>query len=258
MLVSFITVNYNDAVGLDKTLAALIELKQRFEPSDSITLELIVVDGLSGTADQQVIEKHCPSLDIVSSEADEGIYDAMNKGIGLATGRFVNFMNSGDVPLNDNMARLIEQLDPEKGYFFARGRWSVAVSAVRLAKHHFSRFWLKMPHHQAMFIPLDWHKKNLYNKSYPIAADLDMKLKLDHDLPSNRFDFEVVQGEPGGASHRLKNWRALVARSNEIGSIALHNNGLASASINWVKCFITNSINFFARPLAPQTSLQTT
>ena len=86
MLVSFVTVNFNNAQGLEKTLAALSQLKERVQASSAITLELIVVDGLSGPEDQAVIEKYRHGLDTVSVEVDGGIFDAMNKGVRLANG----------------------------------------------------------------------------------------------------------------------------------------------------------------------------
>ena len=88
--VSFVTVNYNNHEGLARTLRELKKVKELSRLHD---IELIVVDGGSDAEDIFVIDQFRDCLDRVISEKDNGIYDAMNKGISCATGNFVNFMN---------------------------------------------------------------------------------------------------------------------------------------------------------------------
>jgi len=240
--VSFVTINYNNAPGLDKTLAELLKLKEIVHQAGWAKIELVVVDGLSGPADQKVIETHRPGLDVVVSESDDGIYDAMNKGIRLAGGDFVNFMHSGDVPINETMARLIESIELEGGYYFGKGRWPDRVLTVQILRDKLSNFWLKMPNHQAMFIPLDWHKQNLYSTKYPTAGDTDIKLKLNKEVRANKFDFDVVDCEPQGVSQATDSFRSLVSKSNEVGAIALRHNGCLSAALIWARHFLSHGV----------------
>jgi len=93
MKVSIITVAYNSAATIASTLASV-------EEQTHADIEHIVIDGKSTDATMSIVEQHRPRLAQVVSEPDRGIYDAMNKGIALATGGIVGFLNADDV-LND-------------------------------------------------------------------------------------------------------------------------------------------------------------
>ena len=84
-----ITVNYNNEQGLFRTLKSMQE--QSLEG-----VEFIVIDGASKDASVELIKKHAHIIDYWLSEPDNGVYDAMNKGIVKATGEYVLFLNSGD------------------------------------------------------------------------------------------------------------------------------------------------------------------
>ncbi len=87
--VSVITINFNNSEGLRKTLDSVAH--QHFPD-----YEYIVIDGGSTDGSKEIIEKYQAKIAHWVSESDCGIYDAMNKGIGMATGEYVHFLNSGD------------------------------------------------------------------------------------------------------------------------------------------------------------------
>lgn len=87
-LISVITINYNDAAGLKKTMESVVSQSFR-------DVEYIVIDGGSTDGSVEVI-KHYDRIHYWVSEKDKGIYDAMNKGIAKATGTYLLFLNSGD------------------------------------------------------------------------------------------------------------------------------------------------------------------
>ncbi|MDR2936003.1 MAG: glycosyltransferase [Rikenellaceae bacterium] len=87
--ISVITVTYNDAAGLRRTLENLARV-------DYPTLEIVVVDGASTDGTRQVIDRFAHRIDRWVSEPDRGIYDAMNKGMALASGDYFWFVNAGD------------------------------------------------------------------------------------------------------------------------------------------------------------------
>ncbi len=91
--ISFITVVYNDAVGLQKTLQNLIDARY---PNK----EIIVIDGNSVDSTPLVALEYADYISHFSSEPDAGIYDAMNKGIAVASGQYVWFVNAGDTVEN--------------------------------------------------------------------------------------------------------------------------------------------------------------
>lgn len=89
MKLSIITVNYNNASGLERTLQSVIS--QSFKD-----FEFIIIDGGSTDNSVDIIHKYEQQIDYWVSEHDGGIYQGMNKGLLHAKGDYVNFMNSGD------------------------------------------------------------------------------------------------------------------------------------------------------------------
>ncbi len=87
--ISVITVNYNNATGLERTIDSVIQ--QTYDD-----MEFIVIDGGSTDDSPAIIKKHEDHITKWLSEADDGVYNAMNKAIDLATGAYILFLNSGD------------------------------------------------------------------------------------------------------------------------------------------------------------------
>lgn len=87
--VSVITIVYNDVKNIRRTMLSV--LNQTFK-----SIEYIVIDGGSTDGTKNIIEENKDKLAVYISEKDNGIYDAMNKGLAAATGEYVLFMNSGD------------------------------------------------------------------------------------------------------------------------------------------------------------------
>lgn len=98
--VSIITICYNNAEGLKKTINSVI--------SQTYTnIEYIVIDGGSKDNTLDIIKQNENHISYWVSEPDKGIYDAMNKGIKAATGEWVIMMNSGDIFANENVLKSI-------------------------------------------------------------------------------------------------------------------------------------------------------
>ena len=102
MLLSIITINYNDANGLQKTLnSSLSQTCTEFEH--------VIVDGASPDNSVEVIEKYAKEASARSikvtwiSEKDKGIYNAMNKGIKMASGEYIEILNAGDILAGDDV-----------------------------------------------------------------------------------------------------------------------------------------------------------
>lgn len=87
--VSVVTVVYNDVKKIENTVNSVISQSYNNK-------EFIIVDGGSNDGTLEIIKKYDFSIDSFISEKDRGIYDAMNKGVSLATGEWIIFMNSGD------------------------------------------------------------------------------------------------------------------------------------------------------------------
>ena len=95
-LVSIITVNLNNVEGLKKTLQSVLEQTYK-------NIDWIIIDGGSSDGSCELIEHYSDSFSYWVSESDKGIYNAMNKGIRVAKGKYVQFLNSGDCFLDKNV-----------------------------------------------------------------------------------------------------------------------------------------------------------
>jgi len=98
VLVSIITVVYNDALALTKTIN---NLKKQTISRD--LFEYVVIDGASNDQTLNVAHQNKNFIDVLLSENDHGIYDAMNKGAEIAKGKWLYFLNAGDELFSDDI-----------------------------------------------------------------------------------------------------------------------------------------------------------
>lgn len=107
MILSIITINRNNATGLEKTMQSVLSQTNK-------DIRYVVVDGASADGSIEVVKKYADSLGSRLkwiSEPDKGIYNAMNKGIRMTSGEYVQFLNSGDcLASNDVTDRMLEEL----------------------------------------------------------------------------------------------------------------------------------------------------
>jgi glycosyltransferase involved in cell wall biosynthesis len=107
MKLSIITINFNNAAGLKRTIRSIIS-------QDYPDIEYIVIDGGSTDASKNIIEKYSGYITYWKSEPDSGVYNAMNKGIKYANGEYLLFLNSGDALLKDaGLTGIINKLTGE-------------------------------------------------------------------------------------------------------------------------------------------------
>ena len=97
---SVITITYNAAATLEDTIQSVITQTYHH-------IEYIVVDGASKDSTLQIAEKYRTNISKLISEPDKGLYDAMNKGIGMATGDYLIFLNAGDCFHDDSTLQRI-------------------------------------------------------------------------------------------------------------------------------------------------------
>lgn len=102
---SIITINYNDAKGLEKTIKSVISQTYK-------NYEYIVIDGDSKDGSKGVIEKYNDNINVAISEPDSGTYNAMNKGASFAKGEYLLFLNSGDNLYNDSVLHELFETHP--------------------------------------------------------------------------------------------------------------------------------------------------
>ncbi len=170
-LISIVTVCLNNKMGLLKTHKSICS--QIFDD-----FEWIVLDGMSTDGTLNFLEQLPESKKIKwFSSSDEGLYDAMNKGISLSTGKYLIFLNSGDEFSSNKVLSLVNELCLKHCFDFIYGDANEVTKAGSvLLKKAFShnKIWYGMfTHHQAMFFRRRILVKNrvLYNLQYTISAD---------------------------------------------------------------------------------------
>ena len=112
MILSIITINRNNAAGLEKTMRSVAS-------QIGGDFEYVVIDGASTDGSVEVIRSFEASFGERMkwiSEPDKGIYNAMNKGIGMATGDYLQFLNSGDSLVSDDITMRMTEALKSKGY----------------------------------------------------------------------------------------------------------------------------------------------
>ena len=172
-MLSIITINCNHESGLANTIASLAaQTEQAFQ--------WVFIDGLSSDRSLELAKSFARSGDIVVSEKDYGIYNAMNKGAHLSTGDAVLFLNSGDV-FADGQAVANIQSHWNAGVDLLLYGFDVR-NRVRMPKPLWWRFWNIPTSHQAIVYRRDWLSPNLrFNESYRFLADYEHFLRLPID-----------------------------------------------------------------------------
>lgn len=207
MLFTVVTVTRNDYSRLNKTLNSL---KSYYQYTD---FEHIIIDGASTDKSITLIKSYATEYSNIKfvSEEDEGIYDAMNKGILLSHGDFILFLNAGDQilispnTLMQKISRLTSTQIDIICFSFVHN-WD-DFNIVRNPQKINS---LKMPtSHQGMLFSKDFLSKNKYDTSYKVAADFDFYLRADPKritLFNNVTPLSIVEGDGIASSQSLKSY----------------------------------------------------
>ena len=163
MKLSIITVNYNDAEGLERTIKSVIN--QTFND-----YEFIIIDGGSTDGSVDVIKKYESHIDYWVSEKDGGIYPGMNKGLFRAKGEYLNFMNGGDCYHSNDVLENIFALDTEAdiitGAHSENGLRNVGKGGVTMLD-----LYKWAIDHQASFIRRKVALRHPYDEKYRIVSD---------------------------------------------------------------------------------------
>ncbi|MEM6867873.1 MAG: glycosyltransferase family 2 protein [Cyanobacteria bacterium P01_C01_bin.121] len=190
--ISVITVSLNAKEALEKTILALNAQTLRAE------VEYIVIDGASSDGSQELISQYKNYVDIVKIENDDGIFDAMNKGIELATGVYTYFLNAGDVFSSSDVLtvvnRAMEVSVVDHNIVCGKVRLMNEEKFVSIAA--LSRY---IPH-QGAFVKTTLLKKYKFDDSFKIYGDLDLWTRMEKggDYSVLTLDEVIADFELGG------------------------------------------------------------
>lgn len=215
-LISVITVVFNGEKYLEQAIKSTVE--QTYE-----NFEYLVIDGGSTDGTQRIIQEYSERIDYWISEKDKGIYDAMNKGVTLAKGRWVIFINADDYFFDKDvlkgLARRLECASQEVAMLYGSIQL-VSTSEVNLGFVETSLgqakkeilYRMAIPH-QSLFTRLSVVRElGGFKTDYKIAADYELCLRVLH-----RYDVEHIANTPvacmrvAGVSSNPKNALRLLA-----------------------------------------------
>ena len=184
MKLSIITINYNNQYGLLKTAESIVNQTYR-------EFEWIVIDGGSKDGSKELIEKYSDHISYWTSEPDKGIYNAMNKGIQVAKGEYLLFLNSGDrLHSNDIINIIISELHTDD--FISGDEWWVDENYnfkklnTNPAVFHPYRLLVGTLWHQCTFIKRSLLIKHPYDESLKIVSDWEEML-FELVIKNNRY-----------------------------------------------------------------------
>lgn len=168
MKFSIVTVSYNAVNSLEKTIQSV--LAQTYKDT-----EYIIIDGGSTDGTVDVIRHYSERINYWVSEPDKGIYDAMNKGIGEATGDYLIFMNADDTFVNSSVLSKVADLIDEKADV-VYGNWQITTEygtfhCVPNNIKLLDKKWVLA--HQALFCSVSLLKERPFDISYRFCGDYE-------------------------------------------------------------------------------------
>jgi glycosyltransferase involved in cell wall biosynthesis len=211
--VSIITVVYNNSRTIGKAIESVLA-------QDYPCIEHIIVDGRSADGTVEIIQSYEDCISKFISEPDDGIYDAMNKGLKLATGEIIGILNSDDFYFNDGViSDIVREFDNTKVDIVYGDLFYVSPDNLDKVVRYYSSekcspdsfAWGWMPAHPTCFI-----RKSVYEKygnfktNYKIAADYEIMTRFmaKYRLPYSYLPKVMVKMRTGGISTRnlQSNW----------------------------------------------------
>lgn len=205
--VTVITIVKNDVHGIEKTIQSV--LNQDFKQ-----VQYIVVDGGSTDGTLELIKKYDEVIDVLISENDDGIYNAINKGLSKAKGRLINILNSGDsFTLSNTLSTVVQGylllnsrviygsailLDQGVGRFTNRAK---KLGGDKLGRYAYNII------HQAMFYERSIHDEvGMYDEKFKVAAEHKFTLDVIYRLKicPKYINSVVVNYRGGGVSSNSK------------------------------------------------------
>lgn len=199
--ISIITVNRNNAEGLEKTIQSVIE-------QTYTNIEFIVIDGASTDNSVDIIKQYSSKISLWISEEDTGIFNAMNKGITHATGDYCYFLNSADIFASKNVLSTIFESQTYKAPFINGhqindfGTYTQKVHCLNRKLTLFDFYWGTIKH-QATFIRRDlFETYGQYDEKLKITSDWKFFLQTIglHNEQPTFIDVDIVLFEWNGLS----------------------------------------------------------
>jgi len=242
-LISIVTVVFNGEKYLEETIQSVIN--QTYD-----NVEYIIIDGCSTDGTLDIIKKYEHAIDYWVSEKDSGIYDAMNKGIHVATGYWINFMNADDLfystSVLDVVAHAILKTTANPVVVYGKVNLINSKNSIvatisnewKLAKKGLKSV-MTIPHQAAFTSTKRILEAGLFNTKYKIAGDYDLTLRVLNGYDALFIDNLVVAGRRlEGVSSNPSNSIKMLLEFRQ----AQKDNGFLYPSLGWILAYLRSQI----------------
>lgn len=214
--ISVVTVCYNAEKNIGKTIETVIN--QTYG-----NIEYILVDGASRDNTVEIIQEYAKKYPLkYISEPDTGIYNAMNKGIGLSTGDYIVFINAGDGFWNKEVVnKVVKFMQQNKGDIFYGNCVRTNNRMVRETQKNNGTFCKmmcgKQPYHQCTFVAKKTFVNNLFDEKYKVRSDYNWFMCCKRKGYVFRYmDFVISRYAKFGYSARSKQRKLYVQETAQI------------------------------------------
>jgi glycosyltransferase len=250
MKVSIITVCYNSQETIEDTLLSI-------QKQDYKDIEYIVVDGASSDGTLAIIDRFSDLVDHVISEPDDGMYDALNKGIAKATGEVVAILNADDMYEHDRVISSVVKAFIQSG---ADCIYGDLVYVLRDEIDRVTRYWISgkyqdgsfkkgwMPPHPSFFIKREMYALHgVFDTRLKISADYELMLRMmhKHKISSHYIPEVLVRMRTGGISNEHVKSRVT---ANQEDRLAWKYNDLKPGWLTFVLKPVRKLGQFFIKP----------
>jgi glycosyltransferase involved in cell wall biosynthesis len=206
MKISIITITYNSAATIEQTIRSVLDQTYK-------NIEYIIVDGLSKDNTIEIINKYKDKIAKVVSEKDNGLYDALNKGIAQATGDVIGIIHSDDFYTSNSVIENVVETFKSTGadgvyadlYYVDKddtGKIKRKWHSGNYKEGAFLSGW--MPPHPTFFLKKEMYDKyGKYDTSFRSAGDYELMLRMihKHKIKLAYLDQYIVKMRTGGVSN---------------------------------------------------------
>ena len=249
-MISIITVCFNSANTIESTICSIVE-------QDYPHVEHIIVDGGSTDGTREIVASSSSVSEFIS-EPDQGIYDAMNKGIAMASGEIIGILNADDFYTSDDVLSMVAKVfeNPCVDACYADlvyVRQDNPDEVVRYWKSRsyklglFRRGW--MPAHPTFFCRKSVYERfGKFDLNYKIAADVELLFRFleKHQIKSVYLPKTLIKMRLGGTTNQ--SWSNIKTQNAEVLSALDKHYGRVSRIVFFLGKLFNRTFQFFSRP----------
>jgi len=252
--ISVVTVTYNCTSVIVDCLASVAG-------QTHADVEHVVIDGASADGTLAELQAHRDSLEVLVSEPDSGIYDAMNKGINLATGDIIGFLNYDDFYVGHDVLSTVANVfesNPALDACYSDLIYVDPIDISRTVRYwqsdefipgSFAKGW--MPPHPTFFVRRSVYERyGIFNLDYRIAADVELMMRfLEVHKIRVRYVPEVwVKMRLGGTTN--KSFKNIWIQNQEVLRALKEHNLPANPFLFFARKLFSRGQQFFRRPVS--------